>query len=50
VKERGKDHVLSEFDRINQKLDFNTKLGRELYVYTKQLTEKIIYHERSIEE
>lgn len=50
VKEMGKDHVLSEFDIINQKLDFNTKLGRELYVYTKQLTEKIIYHERSIEE
>ena len=50
VREKGKDHVLTEFDKINSKLDFNTKLGRDLLVYTKELTEKIIYHERSIEE
>jgi hypothetical protein len=50
VKEKGKDHVLTEFDKITSKLDFNTKLGRDLFVYTQELTEKIVYHERSIEE
>jgi len=50
VKEKGKDHVLTEFNKISQKLDFSTKLGRELATLTKELTEKIVYHERSIEE
>ncbi len=50
VQEKGKDHVLTEFDKINSKIDFNTKLGRDLLIYTRELTEKIIYHERSIEE
>jgi len=50
VQEKGKDHVLTEFDKIVQNLDFNTKLGRDLLNYTKELTQNIIYYERSIEE
>ena len=46
----GKDHVLKEFERISNNLDYNTKLGRDLYAYTKELTEKIVYSERSLEE
>lgn len=39
-----------ELENIKQNLDLSTKLGREVLEFSNQMTQKIVLHERTIEE
>ena len=39
-----------ELDIVNQNLDLSTKLGKDIFDYSKEMTQKIVLHERTIEE
>ena len=48
--EKGRHHVMVELDIVNQNLDLSTKLGKDIFEYSKEMTQKIVLHERTIEE
>ena len=37
-------------ENINKNLDLSTKLGRDIFEFSKEMTQKIVLHERTIEE
>lgn len=39
-----------ELENINNNLDLSTKLGREVFDFSREMQQKIILHERTIEE
>jgi hypothetical protein len=41
---------LVELENINRNLDLTTKLGRDVFDFSKEMAQKIVLHERTIEE
>lgn len=48
--QNGRENVMVELENIKQNLDLSTKLGREVLEFSNQMTQKIVLHERTIEE
>lgn len=49
-KQKGRANVLIELESINNNLDLSTKLGRDVLEFSRDMAQKIILHERTIEE
>ena len=50
TKLNGRGNVIAELENINKNLDLSIKLDRDVLEFSKEMTQKIVLHERTIEE